>query len=51
MFKTGVVLVLISEASGKTLRITEDGNVDGKGEEEENGNYHKGCQNQRHNLV
>ena len=33
MFKTGTVLVLISEASGKSLRIMQDGDAEGKGGE------------------
>ena len=38
MFKTGTVLVLFSEASGKTLRIMQDGNAEGKGGEGPLGN-------------
>ena len=33
MFKTGAVLVFISEASGKSLRVTRDGDANGKGGE------------------
>ena len=33
VFKTGAVLVFISEASGKTLRVMQDGDAQGKGGE------------------
>ena len=32
-FKDGAIVVLISEASGKTLRVMQDGNVEGRGGE------------------
>lgn len=37
VFKDGVVLVLRSEASGKNLRILQDGDVEGRGGEGELG--------------
>ena len=39
VFRRGVVLVLISEASGKTLRVRENGDVEGKGGEGTLGRY------------
>ena len=33
MFQSGAVLVFFSEASGKTLRVKDNGDVEGKGGE------------------
>ena len=33
MFKTGAVMVFISEGSGKALQVLGNGNVNGKGTE------------------
>ena len=35
MFKTGAVMVFISNGSGKALRVLENGDADGRGTEEE----------------
>ena len=35
MFKTGAVMVFISDGSEKALRVLENGDVDGRGTEEE----------------
>lgn len=40
VFKTGAVLVFISEASGKTLRVMHDGDAQGKGGEGTLGIYY-----------
>ena len=35
MFKTGAVMVFISQASGKALRVLQNGDVDGRGTEDD----------------
>ena len=39
LFKDGAVVVLHSKASGKTIRVKPDGEVDGEGDEGSSGEF------------